>query len=327
MKHLGLCLALLACLAALPAAPAHATSEDEIVFWQSVSATNDPAELRAYLSAYPNGAYVAIAKSRLAQAPATGRPATPPQSGYAAPVAATAVAHLSPTRPSFRLVDGVTLDLDATGVRDASNLRLTVVPAGAPLAITDPNALVLNSTPVAATRLRLTIPAGPPGADELRLYYIPNSGTGYQLAARAAVTVEPGYPGATLVRELGHEAAQFGPVRFEANHRNRPMLIQGAFLSLRPRTEWNTQWFQGMAVNLSSQQVLVMMIGQPNATRDIYGSLGEAVCVIAVPDAATLDYISALQVGDPVLVAAIPTTWSNNSSGDGVVLERCALKR
>ena len=245
---------------------AQAISPEELAFWQSVSATNDPAELRAYLNAYPNGAFTALAIDRLQQAAPPGQaqlsPVRPPPTSVPA-----SLARLAPTRPSFRLVDGVTLDLDATGVRNASNLRLTVVPAGTQVAVADPDRLVLESTPVPAKRLRLTIPSGSPGADEVRLYYIPNTGSTYLLAASAPVIIEAGVPGATLVSALGREAAQIGPIRFEANHRGRPMLIQGAFLSMKPSTEWNAQWFAGQAVEQLNRQVLIMSVGPAERDR------------------------------------------------------------
>lgn len=225
MKRLGACLGLLVCVAAqVWVAPVRGepASPEEVTFWKSVSASNNPTELQAYLNAYPNGAFVAIAKNRLGLAPPL---VPPPQPVASAPVTAPPLARLSISHPSFRLVDGVTVDLDTTGLRNASNLRLTVVPASAPLAITDPDRLALDSTAVPVARMRLTIPSGPAGADELRLYYIPNSATGYQLAARVPVTIEAGVPGAVLVRDLGREAAELGPIRFEANHRDRPMLI------------------------------------------------------------------------------------------------------
>ena len=48
---------------------------DEAVFWQSVSASRNPGDLQAYLRRYPNGAFVELARARLAalstpQAPA-----------------------------------------------------------------------------------------------------------------------------------------------------------------------------------------------------------------------------------------------------------------
>lgn len=61
---------------------AHAAADAaEIAFWQSVDGTKDLREYQMYLDAYPNGAFVAIAKSRLASGvtpgPAPGPPAAP----------------------------------------------------------------------------------------------------------------------------------------------------------------------------------------------------------------------------------------------------------
>jgi hypothetical protein len=277
-------------------------------------------ELRAYLAAYPNGAFAALARYRLQQS----QPPSPPS---AVPSPATVLARLTPIASHFPLVDGVTLDLDATGLRSTSNMRLTVVPASTPVPITDPDGLVLNSTAVAATHLRLTIPAGPAGADEVRLYAIPNTGTAYVLAARAPVTIDQGVFGATLVRDLAREAARLGPVGFEAEHRDQSMLIQGAFLSLSPRTSWNVQWFAGQPIERIGSQVVILNIGQPNVMPDVYGATGNAVCVIAVPDTATLRRVAGLRVGEPILISAIPTSWGNARPSDPVVLNRCVLQR
>ncbi|MBO6520978.1 MAG: hypothetical protein JJ900_06415 [Rhodospirillales bacterium] len=79
--------------------PVHAQS-DEAIFWQSISASTDPAEFCAYLQAYPDGKFAMLANLRLkklggacavakpapvvrkvpvpAPAPATPRPTTPP---------------------------------------------------------------------------------------------------------------------------------------------------------------------------------------------------------------------------------------------------------
>ena len=44
---------------------AHAQSPGEISFWESVRDSKDPAELRAYLQRYPDGAFKPLAESRL----------------------------------------------------------------------------------------------------------------------------------------------------------------------------------------------------------------------------------------------------------------------
>lgn len=87
------------------------------------------------------------------------------------------------------------------------------------------------------------------------------------------------------------------------------------------------QWFSGLPVAQLSRQTLVMTIGQPNAAADLYGSDGEAVCVVAIPDAGTLSLVAALNVGDPVLLEATPTSWENARPSDPVVLQNCTLRR
>jgi hypothetical protein len=58
---------------------AHAAADGaEIAFWQSVDGTKDPREYQMYLNAYPNGAFVAIAKNRLASGITTGPAPVPP---------------------------------------------------------------------------------------------------------------------------------------------------------------------------------------------------------------------------------------------------------
>ena len=62
--------------AAVPAAqqPSAASSQAEIVFWQSIANSTNPAEFEAYLSQFPNGVFRALAQARLAalRSPALG---------------------------------------------------------------------------------------------------------------------------------------------------------------------------------------------------------------------------------------------------------------
>ena len=49
-----------------PAAPVPAAPNVEIIYWQSVSGSKDPAVLQSYLDQYPNGQFAALAKVRIA---------------------------------------------------------------------------------------------------------------------------------------------------------------------------------------------------------------------------------------------------------------------
>jgi peptidoglycan hydrolase-like protein with peptidoglycan-binding domain len=79
--------------AATPAAPQ--TGAAELEFWSSVKDSKNAAELRAYLAAYPNGAFAPLAKVRLqtleaAAAAPKATPAPSPQSGSPSAAATTA---------------------------------------------------------------------------------------------------------------------------------------------------------------------------------------------------------------------------------------------
>ena len=298
----------------------------ELAFWEAAQSSGNPRELQHYLSAYPNGVFAPLARLRLQSQEPPPRPPTEPAFSAPRPQSFTAQAWVRPTAASVELVDGVTLDLDAQALRDSSNLRLVVVPADLPDAVGDVQAFAEDSTPITATRLRLTVPAGPPGHDEVRLYHLAPYSTAYAVGARAPVMVKPGVPGAALARDLTREAARLGPVRFEANHRDRPILVQAAFLRVRPQTEWNLQWF-GLGAYEMPKQVVVVSLGMPGAAPNFYGSPGEVVCVLSAQRQEVLDRIARLQLGDPVLVQGVPSSWSSASAGDPVVLRSCALAR
>ena len=295
--------------------------DPEAAFWRSATRSHNPAEIQAYLDAYPNGRYRELAKIalELLAGPSTASPAPARSPGLPGPQG-----RVRPSHSVVELVDGVAVDVEASALHASSNLCLVVVPAGAPDAVADRQRFAEESTPITASRLRLTVPAGPPGADEVRLYHIPPFGSSYQVAARAAVTVRPGVDGAVLPLDLSREAARLGPARFEALHRDRPMLIQAAFLGLTPRTDWNLQWF-GSQAGAIPEQVVVVRLGLPNAAPDYFGSIGEAVCLLDVADRDLLDRLTTLQGGDPVLVRGTPTTWSNSGPADAIVLNRCSV--
>lgn len=66
-------------LSATHSSGATGASQTEIVFWQSIQSSNNPADFRAYVGQYPNGAFVSLAKNRIATL-ASGTQSSPPQS-------------------------------------------------------------------------------------------------------------------------------------------------------------------------------------------------------------------------------------------------------
>lgn len=290
----------------------------DLAFWRSIQGSTNPAEYKAYLEAFPNGRFVPLARLRAAH-PRPGSqsasPAEPQSSGASIRVA----------RPSVRLIDGITVDVDALALRSSSNLRLAVMAADAPDAIADPDAFMLESTPIEAARIRLTLPGGPVGRGEVRLYHVPQFGSSFTVAARAPVTVQPGISGATLSRDLVREAVRLGPVRFEANHRDQPLLVQAQFLRLRPDTEWNLAWVGGLPAGVTSRDVVLLSIGQVGVTADASGSKGEILCLVSAETKASLRRIAALTAGDALLVRGIPTTWNSATARDPVLLKNCGF--
>ena len=310
----------------LLAPPARAQDAADLAMWQSIAHSNNPAEYRAYLETFPNGRFAGLA--RLRATAAAPQPATPPAS-LGAPIHPAAPppadVWLRPARASVRLVDGVVLDLDATGLRQSSNLRIVIVPVGTPDIIVDMNEYLQDSTSIDPTRLHLTVPSGPVGRDEIRLYHVPRFADVPVLAVRATVAITPGVPGAVLARNLAREAARLGPVRFEANHRNRPLLVQAAFLNLQPRLAFDPRWLAAYGVDLPPATAVAITIGMPGIAPDEMGVLGDVICTTSADAEPILDRVAALHIGDPILVRGVPTTWSAATAADPIILKDCAL--
>jgi hypothetical protein len=73
----------------------------EIAFWNSIAQSSDPADFQAYLAQFPNGAFVALAKNRLARLQKT---AAPPDLTHPSPSAIVpAPASQPPTSPVGQL--------------------------------------------------------------------------------------------------------------------------------------------------------------------------------------------------------------------------------
>ncbi len=142
MTHLRRALAMIViaplAFAALPHRAHAAADAAEIAFWQSVDGSKDPREYQMYLDAYPNGAFAAIAKSRLASgaAPAPGPAPTPPVDPEPAPDPSGPALTISP--PSGRVGQMFTIgcqNLPENGRFDV----IIVVRAGTPVLPPDAN--------------------------------------------------------------------------------------------------------------------------------------------------------------------------------------------
>ena len=162
------------------------------------------------------------------------------------------------------------------------------------------------------------------GRDEVRLYHIPRYANAFEVAARVPVTVEPGVPGAVSIRDLGREAAEMGPIRFEAAYHDRSVTIQAQFLRVRPESEWDINWVGGIP-RRTPRQFAVIALGTRGLSPDAAPYAAEAVCVIPADRDSDLDRISALQPGAAILVKARPSTWASAQAHDPIVLRQCQL--
>ena len=296
----------------------------DLAMWQSIAHSANPAEYRAYLETFPHGRFAGLARLRAAMVLA--QPAPPPALPPTRPAAPPPPdVRLRPAHASVRLVDGVAMDLDASELRKSSNLRIVVVPVGTPDTIADMTDYLDNSTSIAPARLHLTVPSGPPGNDEIRLYHVPPFADAPVLAARAKITIGSGVPGATLARTLAREAARLGPLRFEANHRNRPLLVQAALLNVQPRLAFDARWLGAFGTDLPAATAVGITIGMPGIAPDDGGVLGDIICTTSADPSPVLDRLAAMAVGDPILVRGIPTIWTAATAGDPVILKDCAL--
>ena len=98
-------------------------------------------------------------------------------------------ARIVPVQNAVRVGDLVTVDIDARALRPGSQQRLTIVSKTTADTPGDPTEFSRSSVAVQPDRIRVSLAARAEGVSEIRLYYIPPSGTGMVVAARAPLTV------------------------------------------------------------------------------------------------------------------------------------------
>jgi hypothetical protein len=292
----------------------------ELAFWQSISHSKNPAEYQAYLDSYPDGTFAALAKLRAGGTPAL--PTAAPKPAAVKPAQPKPVVPLKLGSVQVRYIDGIVVDVDASSLWRGSNWRLAVVPANSPDTITDNASFAASSTPIEAARLHVTLPGGPAGHDEVRLYYLSQFGSAYEIAARAPVTVGAPVPNTVLTRELTVDALAQGPIRFAAEFSDKEIAVEGQFLGVEPAGDFDLDWAQLMLTGVVKSTML-LRLGTLGVIPDANGSTGEVACSVDASDSAVLNRAAAFGRGDLVVVIGHPLTWRSWASTDPVLLEDC----
>lgn len=240
--------------------------------------------------------------------------ATPPQ------------ARVSPTQKSFRATDRVGVEVDTHVLRDGSNFRLIVVPANAPDAVPSANDFALASTAIRNGLQRLTLPPGPPGASEVRLYYIPNDASRFAVGGRAAVEIGARTPNTTLSHDLTSEAKALGPVRFEAKYRDQPFVLEGAYLRVETRTAGAT-WEAIIARTYQGpRNYMAIYVGHLGAEKRSDAPT-EVLCLMDAENKKNVDRAAGLNPGDFVLLHGHATAWGRVYESQVVIFDRCAFAK
>lgn len=300
----------------------------DLAFWTSVRNTANPAELQAYIATFPQGRFVELARIRLQGLLGTPAPPPPVARPTSVPNAnpQTVTVSLVPTKTRLRIIDSVVVDLDARALASGSNHRLMVVPAGTPDAVADPAAFANASTGVPPSRTRVSLPIDSAGRNEVRLYYIPQFGSTFVVAARTTIEVEPGYPDAVLVSRLAREAGETEPVRFEAKYRDQTLTVQGQFLRVQPRSIDELGWSSILRTTVNVEKPYVaMFVGRVGAEHRTDGPPTELLCLMPAEDRPVLDRVAKLNRGDTVVLQGTPSAWQSVFGSVAVLFNPCAF--
>lgn len=231
-----------------------------------------------------------------------------------------------PAKEVVRIIDPIVVDIDARALSSGFQHRLAVVPAGAPDKIEDAAAFARDSVPVQPSRMRVFLPPRSAGANEIRLYYIPQFGSEFMAAARAKITVKPGAPGATEAGQLIGEAGMLGAAGFENSYRGRSLTIEGQLLRVESHTAEELASAATPTRSLDpGKSYAAMFIGWTEAAPRIDGSPSELVCVLPSDDPTLQGKAGSLKPGEPVLVRGMPAGVRPVSGSPAVIVGNCQL--
>jgi len=249
----------------------------------------------------------------------------PPAS--ASPAAPSERAQVTPTKQSFAAYERVGVQVDPRPLRYGSNFRMIVVPAGTPDPIPNANDFALASVSVRSSLQRITLPPGPPGDAEVRLYYIPQDGSRFVVGGRAAIRIGPRTPNTVLAHDLVREAKELGPVRFEAKYRDRPFVLEAQYLRVETRTAGPTWASILRGTYRGPQDYMAIYVGHLGTERRHDAGPIEVLCLMDAEARANVDRAAQLNPGDHVLLHGHATSWRRVYEGDVVIFDRCVFAK
>ena len=204
MRHSSLFAWTLAAALAAAAPCARAQDSADLVFWQSIQASKNPAEFQLYLQTYPNGRFAGLARMRMDELTKGAAPglAPTPTAGPAVPPAPPVLDDLpaptlTMTPPAGRVGQRFTVAcVNFPDLTNAGYDKLVIVPAGSPVMspLSDPQQSKVIWSDYARNCGLQAVQAGPfaPGAYEIRwmtTLYNNEPTTRYDMKAMTAFTV------------------------------------------------------------------------------------------------------------------------------------------
>jgi hypothetical protein len=239
--------------------PPSGDSAVEMMFWESVRGSSDPADFRAYLEKYPNGSFAPLARNRLA---ALGQAQGSPQSSTPAAPARSSGSRLPSAGDTwtYRLIEPKSID----GPKQR-NYTVKVF-AASPSEISEEYAIEGDASGQwTHNGARDVVPVGRPlFAPYLAAFGdLPSGGTlgRVQVAEGACGSAFLCQASASVVRweTINVPAGTFDTVRVEVEHSWRPMAISGAHSAQSAGARKLTVWYSmpaKRAVKFSSRATM-----------------------------------------------------------------------
>lgn len=231
---------------------------------------------------------------------------------------------LVPVKANIRMIEPVIVDVDARKFANGIRHRVAVVPAGTDDA--DVAAMMADSVSIQAAELRVVLPPATAGANEIRLYYIPQFQSNPIVAARIRIEVQAGVPGASQAGALLRDAGAMGRSGFEARYFGRALTIEGEVLRAAPRSAAEIEAVSALRGLIGgASQYVAVSLGWTEAWTPLPGAPSEVLCVVPGDDAAVVKRLAALSPGAAAVIQGSPVGWATLADATAIVLGSCKL--